>query len=249
MKTDFGKYFDEYVKRNQTEKKSIYYSESIEHSENIKKIFSLIGDNQNQVVLDAGCGIGNFLVLLSKTCKHVHGIDISQESINLCKKRIEKENIKNVSAQVASLTSIPLPDKCIDKIFCFGVLHYLTDIETEKSIKEFKRTLNNGGSIILAFVNGNSPWGISTRIIRSVRQVIKGRKEYSSNYISYNKLIKIIENQKGKVELLHSAYFYPVYFPTRLIEWIGNHFYFEKYLPGFIKKFGQSITIHVKFYA
>jgi ubiquinone/menaquinone biosynthesis C-methylase UbiE len=247
MKTDFGKYFDEYVKKNRTEKDSIYYSQSIEHSENIKKIFSLIGNDQNQVILDAGCGVGNFLVQLSKICKHVYGIDISQESINMCEKRIKEENLKNVSVQTASLTIIPLPDKTIDKIFCFGVLLYLNNEETETSIKEFKRILKDNGSIVINFVNGSSPWGLTTKLIRSARQILKGRKEYSSNYISFNKLKNIIKNLKGEMELHHSAYFYPVYFPLRLINWIGNRIYFERYLPDFIKKFGKSITIQIHF--
>ncbi|TAL63092.1 MAG: class I SAM-dependent methyltransferase [Bacteroidetes bacterium] len=247
MKTDFGSYFDEYVRKNKNNQETIYYTESIEHNENVKKIFSLIEDNHDQVILDAGCGIGNFLILLSKISKQVYGIDISQESINLCEKRIKEEKIENASVQVASLTDIPLPDKSIDKIFCYGVLLYLSNAETEIAIKEFKRILKDDGSVIINFVNGSSPWGITTRLIRAIRQVIKGKKEYSSNYIYYNKLRKIIENQKGQVNLIHSAYFYPVYFPARLIKWIGIRFYFEKYLPEYIKQFGKSITIYFQF--
>jgi ubiquinone/menaquinone biosynthesis C-methylase UbiE len=249
MKEDFGKYFDEYIMKNQIERELIYYSESIEHSENVKKIFNSIGENQDQVILDAGCGIGNFLVLLSKKCKYIYGFDISNESINICKKRIQEENIKNASVQVASLMNIPLSDKSINKIICFSVLHYLTGEETVLSLKEFKRVLKDDGSIIINFVNGSSPWGLSTKLIRIVRQIIKGRKEYSSNYISYKKLIQNIENLKGRATLCHSAYFYPVYFPVKLADWIGNHFYFERFLPGFIQKFGKSITIQVQFSA
>jgi len=249
MKADFESYFDEYVRRNNNKQESIYYAESIEHSENVKKIFNSIGENQDQVILDAGCGIGNFLVLLSKKCKHIYGFDISKESVIFCKKRIQEENIKNASVQVASLIAIPLSDKSINKIICFSVLHYLTEEETVLSLKEFKRVLKDDGSIIINFVNGNSPWGISTKLIRIVRQIIKGRKEYSSDYISYKKLIQNIENLKGRATLCHSAYFYPVYFPVKLADCIGNHFYFERFLPGFIQKFGKSITIQVQFNA
>jgi ubiquinone/menaquinone biosynthesis C-methylase UbiE len=119
--------------------------------------------------------------------------------------------------------------------------------EAETAIREFKRVLKYNGVLVINFANGGSPYGYSTNLLRFIRKIIKGKKHYPSNYIQYKKLKKIIENQKGTLEILHSANFYPSLFPDSVMRFIGRRFYFEKYLPKFLKKYGFSISIVVSF--
>lgn len=244
---NFSKYFDEFVKSKKITE-DLYYSESKEHRANVNKVIKLMSNAPEGIVLDAGCGVGNFVIPLSKRCKFVYGTDISKESLKICQQRMENDNIQNVSLQLSSVKEITLENICLDRILCFSVFQYLNYTEIKITIKEFKRILKHDGILILGFLNAGSPYGFSTKILRFLRRLLKGRKNYSSTNISYYKLKRIIEEEHGSIEIQHSAHFYPVLFPKRLINWISKKFYYEKYFPGFLKKYGFSILLKVRFY-
>jgi len=244
---DFSNYYDNYVKTNTRPLEKIYYADSIEHNANVLKVEKLMTSDPEAIILDAGCGIGNFVIPFAKKCKFVYGVDTSPLSIEICKERLKNENIKNFHVEVGHITSLPLPDKSVDKISCFSVLQYLDVEETKVLIKEFKRVLKSNGIIVLGFLNGDSPHGKTTKILRFFRQLIKGKKKYPSTNISFKLLKKIISGDAGTIELHHSAYFYPVLFPKRIIGWISKRFYFEKYLPKPLLNYGKSLLITIKF--
>lgn len=131
---NYSEYFDKFIKESKRNIEDIYFSKSIEHKANVKKIFKLMSDN-DAVILDTGCGIGNFLIPLSYLCKFVHGIDFSKESIKLCKERLTKKNINNASVQVSSITKITLNKNSVDKVLCFGVFHHLDFTEINLVIR------------------------------------------------------------------------------------------------------------------
>jgi ubiquinone/menaquinone biosynthesis C-methylase UbiE len=196
--TDYwAEFFDEYVKKNEGSPDSLYYIESIEYKENIRKFLQILSDNPDSVILDAGCGVGEFLIPLSYKCKFIYGIDISNGSIKQCSEKLKEKRIQNASLQVSSLTRIPFENNSIDKILCVSVLHYLDFTEIEMSIREFKRVLKKDGVLIINFSNGGSPYGISTNLLRFARKIIKGKKKYWSKEIPFKKLKNIIENEMG----------------------------------------------------
>ncbi|HEY3249791.1 MAG TPA: class I SAM-dependent methyltransferase [Ignavibacteria bacterium] len=247
MNTDWSEYYDKFVKKNKGDLNDLYYTSSIEHNENINKIFKILSDDPDAIILDAGCGVGNFIIPLSYKCKFVYGIDISKESIKLCNERIMEKKIKNVVLKVSSVLKIPLESHCIDKILCLSVFHYLDYHQIELVIKEFKRILKKDGILIVNFLNGGSPHGLSTKFLRFIRQIIKGKKNYPSTNIPLKKLTEIIEKENGTTEIIHSAYFYPILFPDTIIRLINNRFYYERFLPEFLKRYGLSITLNVRF--
>lgn len=101
--------------------------------------------------------------------------------------------------------------------------------------------------LVIGFLNGGSPYGISTSIFRFLRQILKGGKKYLSTNIPYQKLKKMIENEKGSIQILHSAYFYPILFPSCIIRFISTRFYYEFFFSKFLRKYGLSLLISVHF--
>jgi ubiquinone/menaquinone biosynthesis C-methylase UbiE len=248
VNTDYWSgFYDDYVKKHKGDKDSLYYFESIEHKENNKKIYRLLNDNSEAVILDAGCGVGEYLIPLSYMCKFIYGIDISIESIKHCAEKLNEKKIENASLKVSSITEIPLNNNSVDKVLCISTFQYLDIHDIECAVKEFKRILKKNGLIIINFLNGGSPHGFSTNFMRFLRKTIKGEKKYLSVNIPYKKLKKIIENESGTLEIFHSAYFYPKLFPASVIRFISRRFYFEQYLPKFLLKYGLSISVLVKF--
>jgi len=79
----------------------------------------LLGDVRGKTVLDLGCGTGENTLILSLRGATVHSLDISQELVDLAKKRLEINNASaaNVHFMVGSAHEIDLPDESVDVVF------------------------------------------------------------------------------------------------------------------------------------
>jgi len=239
--------FDKIVK-NKGVSENIYYADTKEHREGIKKILSkLTDDNPQNIILDAGCGICNFIIPLSANSKFIYGIDTSAESIKICKRRLKENNISNVDLEISSIIDLKFENNTMDKILCYSVFQYLNYDETIQTIKEFKRVLKNDGLLILGFLNGSSPYIVSARILMFIKKLIIGGRDKRPNNLKFKELKKIINAENGNIEIIHSSYFYPDIFPNKIANWIGKRFYYEKYFPKFIQKFGFSLILVIKF--
>tara|TARA_B110001452_G_C15238747_1_gene428915 strand:- start:5 stop:748 length:744 start_codon:yes stop_codon:yes gene_type:complete len=95
-------------------------------------------------VLDAGFGMGQWLVPLSKMNKEVHGIEFSSTRVKVVKKLIEALDIRNTTVCQGSIEDLPYENNFFDAIFCYGVL-FCTNFK--KSLKEFYRVLKPGGAL------------------------------------------------------------------------------------------------------
>lgn len=93
-------------------------------------------------VLDVGCGLGYFLLLLAEKGVECHGIDISQDSIQYVHDHITK-NVKT-----GSCFAIPYPDNTFDKVLFCEVIEHVED--DTKALKEIRRVLKPGGRIVVS---------------------------------------------------------------------------------------------------
>jgi ubiquinone/menaquinone biosynthesis C-methylase UbiE len=105
-------------------------------------IMGLVASFQKDAkILDIGCSGGVLMeLLLSKGFENVYGIDISTESIEICRKR----GLQNVFVEDAQKTHFP--EGYFDVIICSDILEHIE--EQEKAVLEWKRMLKKGGSII-----------------------------------------------------------------------------------------------------
>lgn len=111
----------------------VFYDEYIEEQRNSginDRIYGLYrrmlkqGLNSNSNVLELGCGIGVMTFLLSKTIKkgQIEAVDISSKSIDFCKQRIKKSNIKFITADIINYS--PAFQK-LDFITLFDVIEHI----------------------------------------------------------------------------------------------------------------------------
>lgn len=100
---------------------------------------------ENDTILDIGCGEGRFVNNLSNEYKNVtlYGLDISEEMIRLAR----KEKLKNTNYIIGESEDIPLPDKSVNTIFCLNSFHHFPN--PTNSFKEMKRLLKPNGEIII----------------------------------------------------------------------------------------------------
>lgn len=107
----------------------------------------LLGDIRGQTVLDLGCGTGENTLILALHGAKVYALDISQELVELARKRLEINNAStaNVHFMVGSAHEIDLPDDSVDLVFGIAILHHL---DLNLVSKEVFRILKNSGRAI-----------------------------------------------------------------------------------------------------
>jgi SAM-dependent methyltransferase len=105
----------------------------------IQSLLSKIPLEQNSKILDAGCGTGGNIKILSRFGKVV-GIDSSPEAIKFC----EKRGFKNV--KLGNIENTDFSDNSFDLIVALDILEHLNN--DVGALKEFHRILKKDGYIL-----------------------------------------------------------------------------------------------------
>lgn len=101
--------------------------------------------NTNDIVLDIGCGQGEFSYLASlRGSKEVHGMDFSESAII-----IAKQKFPLLSFEVGNATKITFSNEYFTKIAALGVVGCLSKEDLEKCFSEVSRVLRPGGYFIV----------------------------------------------------------------------------------------------------
>lgn len=93
--------------------------------------------------LDAGCGVGGWVVFLHEEGYNVAGIDGAPRTV-----RALTEYNPELEVKIAPLTRIPYPDQLFDGVLVIGTLEYLED-QLPAAVQEIHRVLKPGGWLLL----------------------------------------------------------------------------------------------------
>lgn len=99
----------------------------------------------DKIVLDVACGEGYGSNLLSKHAKQVHGVDISENTINHA---INKYKNNNLNFHIGSVTNLPFEDGTFDLVISFETIEHIT--EHDAMMLEIKRVLKGDGLLIIS---------------------------------------------------------------------------------------------------
>ena len=125
-------------------------------------ILSLVGENKK--ILDVGCGTGTHAAIISEKSNFVHGIDISEDMINVAKnKYLALENIDFIKSSVeAYLSKTKIK---YDAVICmFNIVNHINKLEDLMVfINTCSRLLKSDGYIIFDCWNSvacaiEKPW-------------------------------------------------------------------------------------------
>lgn len=120
-------------------------------------------------VLDVGSGNGYLMSRYALEGAHVHGIDITEVGVDLCRKRFQYMGLPG-DFNVASAESIPYDNDSFDLVVSTGVLHHTPD--TPAAVKEIFRVLKPGGRFITMFYYRDSLLYRYNFAVRSERQKV-----------------------------------------------------------------------------
>ncbi|WP_334684347.1 class I SAM-dependent methyltransferase [Arthrobacter sp. CAN_A6] len=101
------------------------------------------------LIIDAGCGPGQWTNFLKDCGASVEGIDLVQEFVHQA-----KERFPDVAFRVGSLDALGAADESISGILAWYSIIHLAPAETASAFKEFARCVRPGGGLLLGFFDG-----------------------------------------------------------------------------------------------
>lgn len=117
------------------------------HLENVK---SKITDREGSVVLDVGCGTGNFKYFVNKA--YYIGLDISREMLVRAKRKFPESD--KCDFILSDAHHLPFKDSSLDAVVCINVLYQLP--EPQKFLLEAGRVLKDEGIVVISTPHAES---------------------------------------------------------------------------------------------
>lgn len=152
--------------------------------------------------LELGCGVGQFSRKLIEYGYDIISTDISE--IALKKVSEFNKNIKKIDMR----EKLPFVDNSLDLVFANLSIHYFSDNDTKKLMKEIKRVLKNGG-LFIGSVNGMQGYEkIKNTAIEIEKHYWFNKNKYVrlfdkedlENYLSIFKILNIEERETIRFE-------------------------------------------------
>jgi SAM-dependent methyltransferase len=191
-----------YKKQQKEESKGGDYWRDFDFSEHLKLtsyqttyLYTLENFLPPRKVLEAGCGLGRWVVPLSKKNYMVTGIEIEKDAIDIINKNYKAENLTLVHGDIFKMI---FPDKSFDLVISLGVLEHFENPEVQiRAIAEHIRVLKDDG-IFLVTVPHFSLLRLLFHVpfvyLVSMVRAIKKKKQYFGEYrYSKNAFKKILK--------------------------------------------------------
>ncbi len=143
--------------------------------------------------LDAGCGIGGWIIFLNEQGYGVEGVDIAARTV-----RALTEYDSDLKVRVAPITALPYPDDSFDGVLAIGTLEYVED-KVGEALEEVKRVLKDDGFFFIEVPVANFVRRLFYIPLKKIELMIRsrrGEKPVFSNYLfDRNELKKIIRDR------------------------------------------------------
>ncbi len=123
------------------------------------KVVELAG-NRGKDILEVGCGEGLFLCKISQKNPElkIFGLDNWGEIIFKADKRIQDNNLQNISLIQGDASSLPFKNESFDTVVCINVFFNLPSEEVFRAgFKEIARVCKSKGSLIFDIRNAANP--------------------------------------------------------------------------------------------
>ncbi len=122
-------------------------------------ILNLLGPNQGETILDAGCGTGIFTLDILSSGSRVVGLDLSLPMLMRAEKNLKGYPLQMV---LADMLNFPFPEGAFDKVVSITALEFIED--GKAAVGELFRVTKRGGRIVVATLNSLSPWALRRRV-------------------------------------------------------------------------------------
>jgi len=118
------------------------------YQEHIERYKFTLDKISAKTVLDASCGAGYGSQMMARSAGHVHGIDISEESIRYAR---EKYGASNITYEAMDIKKLKFPDRSFDVVVSFETIEHIGF--QQEFVDEIRRVLKPGGALIISTPN------------------------------------------------------------------------------------------------
>lgn len=94
------------------------------------------------VVLDIGAGEGYLTNIFKDKCRHIIGIDYSEEAVQLAQQHY------GLDCHHMVCTDLQFEPESFDIVTCFELLEHITKLQAKKTLSEIHRVLKKGGALV-----------------------------------------------------------------------------------------------------
>jgi len=155
------------------------------------KLIQPILRKKHNLMIDIGCGTGDFLLHEKNNFRQAIGVDFSKTMIDQFEKKIKEQKIKTIQLYKGEAKNVPVAKEKADFIFSYATLYYIPEID--EVIKDISRALEEGGLTVLEF--GNS-WSLEYLLGWINHRLFGWSKHYC---ISPFKMKKLAEENNLKI--------------------------------------------------
>ncbi len=211
----------------------------------LRQFLAAVNPSASDVVLDAGCGSGRNISVLSPLVKEITGIDYADHMVQRARERVVQESLTNVKLLTADITRLDFPSNTFDKVVCASVLQYLDDEDCGLALREMIRVCKPGGTLVMHIKNGASLYGLSLKVLRPIARLL-GRKMKPEFYRSRRWHEKTLRKENATVadhEGFGILTFVPL--PQRIVGWLLNC-EMRVPVPRFLKKVAVNCQMTVR---
>lgn len=150
---------------------------------------------KNGELLDYGCGNGIHSILPAKLGANVTGIDLSEESLKIARKRAKREGVANKTEFMAmDCERLSFSDDSFDRIFDGGTF---SSLDLTKAIPELARVLKPKGTLLAIETLGHNPLTNLKRMINKWRGMRTG---WAIDHIFKMQDISLMEKYFSNIE-------------------------------------------------
>ncbi len=198
------------------------------------ELFKEFLGNNKKNVLEIGCGTGLFTEEIVKTDNYVTAVDISNELLEIAKKRVKALNVNFLQENACDTK---FPDNSYDFIIGSSILHHLN---INSALKEFSRLLKPGGWLMFTEPNMMNPQIALQKNIPFLKK-ISGDSPDETAFIRWSLKKKIIHSGFQNVTVTPFDFMHPAV-PKSLIKITGPLFNFFEKIP-LVREIAGSLII------
>lgn len=190
------------------------------HRLQIQSICDMLSDelSPQKLLLDAGCGCGPYLILLSDKVR-VTGLDLSSIAIRKAKVwRKKRRKQTKIDLVIGDINHLPFRDMTFDIVLCLEVLEHLHNII--KGLKELYNVMKIEGRGVISMPNSLSIYYIIQRLISVITP------KANNPHLKYNfiNIKNIITNERLKIVATKSSLIIPIipllHFYESIVKWM-----------------------------
>jgi len=159
------------------------------------------GMKSGDKVLDVCCGTGDQVFYYAKRGIIAAGIDLNPSMIKVAEKDKRKQDLKNVSFQIADARSLPFNDNSFDYASTSFALHEKERMVRDKIISEMKRVVKKDGNLIFIDFRVPLPKNLYSYFIKAI-EYSAGKDHFSSfkDYLLQGGLSEILKKNQLQIE-------------------------------------------------